>query len=56
MPTFAGGTGERAWLDDAEAYGGSYLVGDRWVVVAAPPPLEGVSRRLGGTVEAAHHH
>ncbi|AQZ63860.1 putative lipoprotein [[Actinomadura] parvosata subsp. kistnae] len=54
--TFATGAGERAWLDDAEAYGGSYLVGDRWVVVAAPALLEGVRRQVGGTVEAAHHH
>ncbi|MCB5166752.1 hypothetical protein LG634_18135 [Streptomyces bambusae] len=55
--TFATPAGEQAWLTEARAYGGSYLVGDRWVLVAQHPgALDAVRARLGGTVEGGAHH
>lgn len=57
--TFATAAGERAWLTEAQAYGGRYLVGDRWVVIAQrPAALDALRTTLGGSVETveAHHH
>ncbi|GGS62174.1 hypothetical protein ACFFV7_00035 [Nonomuraea spiralis] len=54
--TFATDSGKRTWLDAAQAYGGSYLVGERWVVVAAAGPLERLRARLGGELEIPQHH
>ncbi|MGW3352803.1 hypothetical protein ACWDA3_56745 [Nonomuraea rubra] len=53
--TFTTDKGKRAWLDSAQMYGGTYLVGDRWVVVAEPALLERLREQLGGMVEAARH-
>ncbi|MEU4514596.1 hypothetical protein AB0G05_34290 [Nonomuraea wenchangensis] len=52
--TFATQTGTRAWLDEAQPYGGTYLVGDRWTVVAAPDLLTDLRARLGGRLEGHH--
>ncbi|MDX6349180.1 MAG: hypothetical protein QOF84_3970 [Streptomyces sp.] len=54
--TFASKKGQRAWLDDAEPYGGSYLVGTRWVVQAETAALKPVQKQLGGAVEAGADH
>jgi hypothetical protein len=54
--TFASDKGQRAWLDDAEPYGGSYLVGTRWVVQAEAAALKPVQKELGGSVEAGTDH
>ncbi|AYV31086.1 hypothetical protein ACFWB1_02880 [Streptomyces goshikiensis] len=57
MLTFAADKGQRAWLDESQNYGGSYLVGDRWVVVAASPDaLAPLRKRIGGTVESGTSH
>ncbi|WKX68863.1 hypothetical protein [Streptomyces sp. XD-27] len=58
MVTFAADSGQRAWLSEARAYGGTYLVGKRWVVTARPvKPLAALRAELGGTIEAgADHH
>ncbi|MFD6184429.1 hypothetical protein [Streptomyces goshikiensis] len=57
MLTFAADQGQRAWLDESQNYGGSYLVGDRWVVVAASPDaLAPLRKRIGGTVESGTSH
>lgn len=56
MVTFTTDDGKRAWLKSAQAYGGAYLVGDRWTVIAEPALLEGLRGRLGGEVETAAHH
>ncbi|MFF0770723.1 hypothetical protein ACFYUK_17685 [Nonomuraea wenchangensis] len=52
--TFATQDGARAWLDEAQPYGGTYLVGDRWTVIAAPDLLTGLRAQLGGRLEGHH--
>ncbi|MFB8755466.1 hypothetical protein [Streptomyces nigra] len=42
---------KRDWLDAAAVYGGTYLVGTRWVVSAEPAVLERLRPRLGGSIE-----
>ncbi|MEU0337663.1 hypothetical protein ABZ092_01340 [Streptomyces bobili] len=41
---------KETWLDSASVYGGTYLVGTRWVVSAEPEMLEKFRGRLGGTI------
>ncbi|MEU5868915.1 hypothetical protein ABZ815_47655 [Nonomuraea sp. NPDC047529] len=54
--TFTTDKGKRDWLDLAQAYGGAYLVGDRWVVVAASDLLQRLRGRVGGELETPQHH
>ncbi|MEV4374909.1 hypothetical protein AB0J71_48230 [Nonomuraea sp. NPDC049637] len=54
--TFSTDKGKRDWLDIAQAYGGAYLVGDRWVVVATADLLERLHDRLGGELQTPRHH
>ncbi|MFJ3863267.1 hypothetical protein [Streptomyces nigra] len=42
---------KRTWLDSASVYGGTYLVGTRWVVSGKPAVLERLRPRIGGTME-----
>ncbi|MFJ5547658.1 hypothetical protein [Streptomyces sp. NPDC093225] len=57
LVTFATGSGLRAWLTEARAYGGTYLVGDRWVVTARPEAaLTPLKARVGGRLDAAPAH
>ncbi|MFF7209060.1 hypothetical protein ACFZAU_00820 [Streptomyces sp. NPDC008238] len=56
MLTFASAAGQKSWLEEAEPYGGSYLIGERWVVEADPEALEPVREKLGGRVEEGAHH
>ncbi|MFD9407622.1 hypothetical protein ACFWBN_11475 [Streptomyces sp. NPDC059989] len=57
MVTFAAAEGQTSWLAEARMYGGSYLVGDRWVVTAQPPEaLAALRTRLGGSLEAPSGH
>ncbi|SEP68495.1 hypothetical protein SAMN04487983_1001271 [Streptomyces sp. yr375] len=39
------------WLESAGIYGGTYLVGSRWVVSAQPKLLEQLRPKLGGTIQ-----
>ncbi|MCE7083076.1 hypothetical protein LZF96_23760 [Streptomyces sp. ST2-7A] len=48
--------GRAAWLDEALPYGGSHLVGDRWVVTAPRPVLEELGERLGGRIADGEDH
>ncbi|WP_086559010.1 hypothetical protein [Streptomyces africanus] len=41
---------KETWLEAARVYGGTYLVGMRWVVSAKPEMLEPLRAELGGTV------
>ncbi|MFF7790357.1 hypothetical protein [Streptomyces sp. NPDC007991] len=41
---------KKTWLEAARVYGGTYLVGMRWVVSAKPQMLEPLRAKLGGTV------
>ncbi|ARX83027.1 hypothetical protein SMD44_02441 [Streptomyces alboflavus] len=56
LATFATDRGERDWLNAAKDYGGTYLVGRKWVAVGDPAVVDALRGRLGGTVERASHH
>ncbi|MEV5451815.1 hypothetical protein ACGFWG_37785 [Streptomyces sp. NPDC048405] len=42
---------KRTWLETARVYGGTYLVGSRWVVSAEPKTLAALHKRIGGDVQ-----
>ncbi|MFI5830011.1 hypothetical protein ACIA6C_22660 [Streptomyces sp. NPDC051578] len=57
IATFTADEGQRAWLAESRGYGGTYLVGDRWVVTAASAEaLAPLRERLGGKVETGDAH
>ncbi|MFD8446936.1 hypothetical protein ACFV1V_26040 [Streptomyces globisporus] len=56
LTTFATDRGQREWINEAKDYGGSYLVGRRWVAVGEPGVVAALRGRLGGTVETASPH
>jgi hypothetical protein len=51
ITTFPAEKYKLTWLDAASVYGGTYLVGTRWVVSGKPELLERLRPRLGGTVQ-----
>ncbi|WP_433462402.1 hypothetical protein [Spirillospora sp. CA-128828] len=51
--TFATDKGQRAWLEYSMMYGGSYLVGPRWIIVSSPERLAPLHARLGGRIQTA---
>ncbi|GII33452.1 hypothetical protein Pmi06nite_68940 [Planotetraspora mira] len=55
ITSFATEKGKRDWLDDAQSYGGAYLVGNRWVVIASPDLLSSLHGQLGGQMEMPGH-
>lgn len=56
LATFATDRGQREWLNEANDYGGSYLVGRKWVAVGDAKVVTALRGRLGGTVETASPH
>ncbi|MEU8839507.1 hypothetical protein AB0D97_10295 [Streptomyces roseus] len=57
MATFTSEQGRRTWLNEAQMYGGTYLVGPTWVITAASAEaLAGARTRLGGTIETVSGH
>ncbi|WP_411104589.1 hypothetical protein [Streptomyces sp. cmx-4-9] len=57
MATFAADRGLREWLAEAQDYGGTYLVGNRWVVTApSEEALTTLRGRLGGHLETGADH
>nr|WP_236240462.1 hypothetical protein [Streptomyces sp. CC228A] len=56
LATFATDRGQREWINSAKDYGGSYLVGRKWVAVAEPAVITELRGRLGGEVEAGEQH
>ncbi|MFE9258786.1 hypothetical protein [Streptomyces sp. NPDC006879] len=55
--TFSAKEGEENWLTEAKAYGGTYLVGERWVVIASQPTaLPELRSSLGGRIEGGAEH
>ncbi|WP_079154425.1 hypothetical protein [Streptomyces subrutilus] len=57
MVTFAADEGQRSWLAEARMYGGTYLVGGRWVVTApSEQALTALRGRIGGDLEAGDSH
>ena len=52
MLAFATGKGQRDWLEYAQMYGGSYLVGERWIIAARPKEaLTAARAKLGGSIQ-----
>ncbi|MEE1940254.1 hypothetical protein V1L54_12715 [Streptomyces sp. TRM 70361] len=56
LTTFATAGGQRSWLTEAKPYGGTYLVGEKWVAVGEPGMLGKLRGRLGGAVESGASH
>ncbi|WP_432173336.1 hypothetical protein [Streptomyces sp. Tue6028] len=56
LATFATDRGQREWLNGAKDYGGSYLVGAKWVAVGDQKMVTTLRGRLGGTVEEGMSH
>lgn len=56
LTTFSTAKGKRAWLNEAKPYGGSYLVGSKWVAVGTPELLGDLRTTLGGEVENGDNH
>lgn len=56
LATFVTDRGQREWINEANDYGGSYLVGRKWVAVGDPEVVAALRGRLGGTVETASPH
>lgn len=57
LTTFATDRGLREWINEANDYGGSYLVGRKWVASGDAKVVESLRGRLGGSVETgAEHH
>lgn len=56
LATFATDRGQREWINEANDYGGSYLVGRKWVAVGDADVVAALRGRLGGTVETASPH
>ncbi|MGV9879913.1 hypothetical protein [Streptomyces sp. NPDC003006] len=57
LVTFTNARGQAEWLDEADDYGGTYLVGGSWVAVGGPADISALRERLGGTVvDAAGRH
>ncbi|WP_070013329.1 hypothetical protein [Streptomyces abyssalis] len=55
--TFKDNRAKRGWLDFSKDYGGTYLVGSRWIVVTdAPSKLGPIQGKWGGTVERGKNH
>ncbi|MBC9712384.1 hypothetical protein H9Y04_07340 [Streptomyces sp. TRM66268-LWL] len=56
LTTFATARGQREWINEANDYGGTYLVGRKWVASGEEKVVMSLRGRLGGTVERAGHH
>ncbi|MGW2253835.1 hypothetical protein ACWCXH_27125 [Kitasatospora sp. NPDC001660] len=56
IATFPTAGAQTAWTSEAEAYGGSYLVGDRWVVVLSDTTADLLHAKLGGVVTGGADH
>lgn len=56
LTTFATDRGLREWINEANDYGGSYLVGRKWVASGDAKVVETLRGRLGGTVETGSEH
>lgn len=57
LATFTTDKGQAEWFDQANDYGGVYLVGPKWIAVGGAAQLTKLRGRLGGTLErpASHH-
>jgi hypothetical protein len=44
------------WLEEAKPWGGTYLVGPRWVVVSSDQTVASLRKELGGQVQHGRAH
>ena len=52
MLDFLTDDGQRAWYDNAKIYGGSYLVGERWILASSSEDeMIKLQDELGGSIE-----
>ncbi|MFD5424627.1 hypothetical protein [Streptomyces sp. NPDC127084] len=56
LSTFATDRGQREWINEANDYGGAYLVGRKWVVSGDEKVVTALRDRLGGDVETGASH
>ncbi|MFI0349608.1 hypothetical protein [Actinomadura sp. 9N407] len=56
LVSFTTDKGRDSWLTEAKPWGGSYLVGPKWVAVATPPILESLRTKVGGKIINGDHH
>lgn len=56
LTTFGTAESQRDWLREAKPYGGSYLVGRKWIAVGEPGVLGGLRATLGGDLESGTRH
>ncbi|WP_431683057.1 hypothetical protein [Kitasatospora sp. KL5] len=56
IATFPTARAQDAWTTEAKAYGGSYLVGDRWVVVLSDTTADTMHGLLGGQIVGGVDH
>ncbi|WP_407835406.1 hypothetical protein ACE1OC_01530 [Streptomyces sp. DSM 116496] len=57
LATFGTAEGRAAWLSESRQYGGTYLVGERWIITApSADALTPARARLGGTLDSAPAH
>ncbi|MFI0450163.1 hypothetical protein [Actinomadura sp. 6N118] len=54
LNTFDSDKGQQDWLRHSQMYGGSYLIGTRWIVVSTPQLLQPLRSRLGGRLQNAN--
>lgn len=57
MATFSTAQGRAAWLAESRQYGGTYLVGERWIITGpSADALTPARATLGGTLDSAPGH
>ncbi|AZK93768.1 MULTISPECIES: hypothetical protein [Streptomyces] len=56
LVTFATDRGQREWINAANDYGGTYLLGRRWVVAGGEGTITALRARLGGELERGADH
>ncbi|MEV0666513.1 hypothetical protein ACIBI3_27810 [Actinomadura luteofluorescens] len=54
--SFTSDNGMNAWLEEAKPWGGTYLVGARWVAVSQQQTLESLREDLGGKIVQGDGH
>jgi hypothetical protein len=54
--TFSTSKAGEDWLKEARNWGGTYLVGTRWVIVGTPQQLQSFRARLGGDIQVGDDH
>lgn len=54
LNTFESDRARNDWLEYSKMYGGTYLVGSRWIVVSKPELLTSLRKKLGGRLVDAN--